>query len=639
MPARPSKLAVAVLAAVAVIATSVTTPSIAAAASAPVARDDVARTNNGAQVTVQPLGNDFDLDGDSFSIVSVATPAHGTITSFFSNGFYYLPTTGYFGPDIISYTIQDSTGATDVGQVTVWVDSGVAGPQSPDPGRDYLAVYQGSSTTFTTADLLVNDSDPQGQPLTVVAVSEPSYVATLTGTVGSGSVSIFVAVDPTTVDTDHDLEYLVIDTDGHVTQQTITVRILAAGDTNQAPVARADVDRTNNGVSVQVLPLGNDYDPDGDSFSIVSVDNPAHGNITSFFSNGFYYLPTTGYSGTDTITYTIRDSHGLIARGHVTVYVDTGTQSSAQSPDLGRDYLVVYQGSSTTFTAADLLINDSDPQGQTLTVVAVSEPSNVGTLTGTVTTGFVYTPNVDPTTVNTDHDLEYLVIDTDGHVTQQTITVRILAAGDTNQAPVARADVDRTNNGVSVQVLPLGNDYDPDGDSFSIVSVDNPAHGNITSFFSNGFYYLPDHRLLRHRHHHLHHPRLPRPHRQRPRDGVRRYRDAVVGAEPGSGAGLSGRVSRLVDHVHRCRPAHQRQRPTRPNPHRRCGLGTLQRRHPHRHRHHRIRVHPQRRPHHRQHRPRPRVPRHRHRRPRHPTNHHRADPRRRRHQPGAGRAR
>ena len=450
-----SKTGVAVLTALSTLAVSITMSAPAAAVSPPVARADVVRTDNGAQVFVSPLGNDYDPDGDGFSIVSVDNPAHGTINGVFTNGFYYTPTSGYSGTDTITYTIEDTTGASDVGTVAVWVDSGVSGPESPDPGRDHLVVYQGSSIAFTAADLLVNDSDPQGQLLTVVAVSEPSNVGILTGSVTTGFVYT-PNIDPTTVDTDNDLDYLVIDTDGHVSQQRITVRILAATDTNRAPVARADVVRTDNGAQVFVSPLGNDYDPDGDGFSIVSVDNPAHGTINGVFTNGFYYTPTSGYSGTDTITYTIRDTHGLTRRGLVTVYVDSGVLSTAQSPDPGRDYLVVYQGSSTAFTATQLLVNDSDPQGQPLTVVAVSEPSNVGILTGTVTSGFVYTPNIDPTTVDTDNDLDYLVIDTDGHVTQQAITVRILAATDTNQAPVARDDVVRTNNGTAGVRVAIG---------------------------------------------------------------------------------------------------------------------------------------------------------------------------------------
>ncbi len=100
----------------------------------------------------------------------------------------------------------------------------------------------------------------------------------------------------------------------------------------------------------------------------------------------------------------------------MTVWVDTRAESGAESPDANTDYLYVYQGSSVGVHHRAALANDSDPQNQTLTVVAVSEPSNNGILTGTLATGFTYTPGTDPDLVGTDHQLDYLVTDTDGHV-------------------------------------------------------------------------------------------------------------------------------------------------------------------------------------------------------------------------------
>ena len=100
------------------------------------------------------------------------------------------------------------------------------------------------------------------------------------------------------------------------------------------------------------------------------------------------------------------------------------------------------------------MANDSDPQNQTLTVVAVSEPSNDGALTGTLPTGFTYTPSNDAAQIDTDHQINYLITDTDGHVTQGNVTIRILATNDTNTPPVAGDDVAPcTNADTQVQVI------------------------------------------------------------------------------------------------------------------------------------------------------------------------------------------
>src|SRR3954452_9521030 len=231
------------------------------------------------------------------------------------------------------------------------------------------------------------------------------------------------------------------------------------------PVARADVARTDSGQLVSIFTNGNDFDPDGDSFFVSSIITPPHGTIDGAgFSTGFSYTPNPGFSGVETITYRIRDNHGLISTGVVTVFVDSGV-TGPQTPVLLVDYLYVYQGSSVAVTTSELLGNDHDPQNQTLTVVSVSEPSSNGVLTGDVATGFSYPPGNSPTLANTDDTLDYLAIDTDGHVAQSNIIIRILANGDPNQPPVAVPDA-ATSSGQLVSIFTNGNDFDPDGDSF-----------------------------------------------------------------------------------------------------------------------------------------------------------------------------
>ena len=161
-----------------------------------------------------------------------------------------------------------------------------------------------------------NDQDPQGQTLTVAAVSQPSTDGTLTGNLATG-FTYTPSSEPRFVNTDHDLAYLVVDPDGHVARELIRIRILAADDTNRAPVAANDVALTNAATTVQVITSGNDFDPDGDSFSVVAVDRPANGRIDGFGGNFFNYTPNPGFAGIDTITYRLRDSHGLLATGTV----------------------------------------------------------------------------------------------------------------------------------------------------------------------------------------------------------------------------------------------------------------------------------------------------------------------------------
>ena len=463
--------------------------------------------------------------------------------------------------------------------------------------------------------------------LTVLAVSEPSNNGTLAGTPIDGYV--FTPSTSVVADIDSNLNYLVTDPDGHVAQGVITIRILAADDLNQPPIARADVARTNAGSQAFVNVRGNDFDLDvGDTVSVVAVAVPAHG--TEFFTaSSIYYTPDAGFSGVETITYTIRDTHGLTATAVLRVGVDTEGNSSTR-PDAETDYFYVYQGSSVGFSTAELLDNDPDSGNRMLTVLAVSEPSNNGTLAGTPIDGYVFTPSTS-VVADIDSNLNYLVTDPDGHVAQGVITIRILAADDLNQPPIARADVVRTNAGSQVIVNVRGNDFDLDvGDTVSVVAVAVPAHG-AEFFTASSIYYIPDAGFsgvetitytIRDTH------------------GLTATAVLRVGVDTegnsstrpdaqtdyfyvyqGSSVGFS--TAELLDNDpdsgNRMLTVLAVSEP-------------VQQRHPGRHSHRRVRLHPQHQRG-RGHRQQSQLPRHRPRRPRRPGRHHHPHPRRRRPQP------
>ena len=97
----------------------------------------MARTDTGRlTVTVFVTTNDFDPDGDPFSVVAAATPAHGSVEHG-GNFVNYTPDPGFSGIETITYTLRDTHGLLRPGTVAVWVDSGVAGPDSPVADDDY----------------------------------------------------------------------------------------------------------------------------------------------------------------------------------------------------------------------------------------------------------------------------------------------------------------------------------------------------------------------------------------------------------------------------------------------------------------------------------------------------------------------
>ena len=217
-------------------------------------------------------GNDFDPDGDSFGIVEVNRPAHGSIDDFVANSSTTRPTPGSPVSRPSPTPSATATASSAPVPATVEADTGTGADPTPRFRRiDYLVVYQGSSVALTPPICCPTTRDPQGQTLTVVAVSDPSNGGLLFGTLATGSPSPLER--PAVRQHRPQINYLVTDTDGHVPREIVTIRILAAGDTNQAPVTVRTPHRPT-GDSVSCSRRANDFDPDGDGFERVGVDPP-----------------------------------------------------------------------------------------------------------------------------------------------------------------------------------------------------------------------------------------------------------------------------------------------------------------------------------------------------------------------------
>jgi hypothetical protein len=94
---------------------------------------------------------------------------------------------------------------------------------------------------------------------------------------------------------------------------------------NNPPVAVDDIRSRPPDAAVDLLSaalLANDFDPDGDTLSILSVqDTSARGGKVTLVSGSVHYVPPAGFDGVDQFAYTALDSGGDTAVGIVTLSV------------------------------------------------------------------------------------------------------------------------------------------------------------------------------------------------------------------------------------------------------------------------------------------------------------------------------
>ena len=174
--------------------------------------------------------------------------------------------------------------------------------------------------------MLANDSDPDGDPLTVTAtpISGPSNGSLVL----NGNGSYVYTPNPGFVGND---SFVYEVSDGKGGSDTATVRITVQK-TNRPPVANPDSattaqDTTLNGPSL----LANDSDPDGDLLTIntTPVTGPGNGSLVINANGTYVYRPTGGFVGTDRFTYAVSDGNGGSSTATVTIAITAvlGTSS------------------------------------------------------------------------------------------------------------------------------------------------------------------------------------------------------------------------------------------------------------------------------------------------------------------------
>ncbi len=152
--------------------------------------------------------------------------------------------------------------------------------------------------------------------------------------------------------------------------------------------------------------LANDSDIDGDSLTVVSVDQPNEGLVVFSGDGSFTFTPTDpNFNGSFSFRYTVDDQSGAtnsqasafafvrynpVNDAPTTVDDGLGPDNTADTAD---DSYSLVQGSKLTVGAANgLLANDTDVDGDTLIVVAVTEPPE-GTVMFSSDGSFMFTPN------------------------------------------------------------------------------------------------------------------------------------------------------------------------------------------------------------------------------------------------------
>ncbi|CAH1569136.1 VWFA domain-containing protein [Vibrio jasicida] len=384
---------------------------------APVAVDDIATTDEDTPVTIDVLPNDTDLDNDTLTIVSASVPIEQGIVEIVDGKLVFTPAENFNGEATITYVVSDGE-LTDEATVSVTVnpvnDAPIANDDSATTDED----------TPVTIDVLPNDTDVDGDTLTIVNASVPAEQGTVEIVDGK-----LVFTPAENFNGEATISYTV--SDGALEDEaevSVTVNPL-----NDAPT-------TENAIPSQVLPEDfaeytinlNDVFSDVDNLdSELTFSVSGNSNIQVSIVNGIATItPTADWNGLEELTFTATDSDGESVSQTVDFMVNAVADIVADSADIVED----------TPTILDVLDNDSfEGQPPVVTVESGDGPTNGSVVVnddGTIT----YTPDQD---YNGADEFTYTV--TSGGVTETTtVSLNVTSV---NDKPVVE-------NTIADQVLP-----------------------------------------------------------------------------------------------------------------------------------------------------------------------------------------
>ena len=114
------------------------------------------------------LGNDTDLEGDTLAIASVTSGTGGTVVLNADGTVTFTPTPNFNGAASFSYIATDGSLQSNSASVTVNV---APVNDAPVANSNTLAATEDTAITYLAADLLGNDTDLEGDTLSIASVT------------------------------------------------------------------------------------------------------------------------------------------------------------------------------------------------------------------------------------------------------------------------------------------------------------------------------------------------------------------------------------------------------------------------------------------------------------------------------------
>jgi len=353
------------------------------------------------------------------------------------------------------FTVADREGLSETAITQVRVLDGNVAPTIASPPSIFVAAGTTNNIMLTVADA----NDP-ASALTVWATTSadtPLPVAFNHSVSGTGATRTFTWTTPSFV-SGWGIKFHVSDPRSRTGESISIVQV------RFTPVAQDQNVRTPEETSTPATVVAVDGDP-GDTLVYQLVSGPANGTLSPVPGGGgtVTYTPKLDYVGPDAFTFKVTDSFGFVdeATVHITV-------TPVNDPPVAKNDTITT--AEDTPASGNVLSNDSDVDGDTLSAVVVTPPTN-GTLALNSNGAFTYSPNAN---YHGPDSFTYSISDGNGGSATATAAITVTSV---NDAPVANGQSITTAEDTAKAITLTASDVDGDALTFSIVT--GPTKGTL----------------------------------------------------------------------------------------------------------------------------------------------------------------
>ena len=291
-----------------------------------------------------------DPDNDTLTMTVTSQPTKGVVAVTGARQFSFTPAANQNGADQFTYSVRDPGGLSATATVNLTITPQPDAPQAPDANIATNEDVPGAATVTAT--------DIDGDALTAAIVTAPAHGAVnITGT----NPFTFTYTPTLNANGADSFAYQLQDPSGASDLATVNVTIAAQPDAPALPVI--------NIVTAEDAQASGSFgatDVDGDAVTVIVNTPPAHGTLQVAGGN-YVYMPAADFHGAD--SFAVVASDGTLQTGAVQIPVTVTSVNDA--PVAAADVAVI---PATGATNIDVLLNDSDADGDSLTVEIVTSP-------------------------------------------------------------------------------------------------------------------------------------------------------------------------------------------------------------------------------------------------------------------------